>query len=215
MMHQKPNHNVSAMTQEQQYAAEDAPAEGQTIDWQKAQRGARLLLEAVGEDPERSGLTETWQRRVPALLETLTEGMRDAEKPVMRTFDAAATNLVIKTGIPVYSLCEHHLLPYYGTVHIAYRPTGQVVGLSKLTRYVRWHSRRLTMQEDLTADIAQGLADELGADAVLVELRATHLCEAMRGVETESVTTTRSVVGEPTDAERARFRDTVARVEDR
>jgi GTP cyclohydrolase I len=182
------------------------------IDWEKARRGTRLLLEAMGEDPDRPGLVETWERRVPAVFEAYSEGERAAEKPAMRTFETDSDELVVKTGIPLYSLCEHHLLPYHGTAHVAYRPAGRVVGLSKLPRYVRWQSRRLTMQEELTRDIADGLAEEVGAGAVLVEVSATHLCEAMRGVETETVTTTRATVGTPTATERGRFDDAIRRV---
>jgi len=181
------------------------------INHEKAQRGVRLLLEALGEDPEREELQDTWQRRVPDAFETLTEGNREAAKPTMRTFDAESDSLVVKTGIPVYSLCEHHLLPFHGTVDIAYRPDSEVVGLSKLARYVRWQSRQLTMQERLTNDIASGLAEELDAEAVLVEMNATHLCEAMRGIETKSTTTTRATVGDPTDEEREQFRSAIAR----
>nr|WP_211216874.1 GTP cyclohydrolase I [Halorubrum ezzemoulense] len=123
-------------------------------DYEKAQRGVRLLLNAVGEDPDSNALSETWQRRVPDGFATLTEGQREATKPTMRAFDAATTDLVVKTAIPVYSLCEHHLLPFFGTVHLAYHPTDEVVGPSKLTRYVRWQSRKLTRQEQLTNDIA-------------------------------------------------------------
>ena len=193
-----------------QLATEDAESE---IDQEKAQRGVRLLLEAVGKDPDSDALAETWQRRVPDAFATLTEGQRETAKPTMRTFDAETTDLVVKTGIPVYSLCEHHLLPFFGTVHLAYRPTGEVVGLSKLTRYVRWQSRQLTMQEQLTNDIASGLQEELDAGTVLVEMNATHLCEAMRGIETESTTTTRATVGEPNGAERERFQAAVNRTE--
>lgn len=193
-----------------QLATEDVESE---IDHEKAQRGVRLLLEAVGEDPNSDALAETWQRRVPDAFATLTEGQRETAKPTMRTFDAETTDLVVKTGIPVYSLCEHHLLPFFGTVHLAYRPTGEVVGLSKLTRYVRWQSRQLTMQERLTNNIASGLQEELDAGTVLVEMNATHLCEAMRGIETESTTTTRATVGEPNGAERERFQAAVNRTE--
>lgn len=185
------------------------------INWEKAQRSIRLLLEAVGEDPTREGLTDTWQRRVPEAFATLTEGKRDAAKPTMRTFDAESESLVVKTGIPVYSLCEHHLLPFFGTVHLAYRPNGSVVGLSKLTRYVRWQSRRLTMQEQLTTDIASGIANELDAATVFVEMNATHLCEAMRGIETKSTTTTREIIGEPTSIDRKQFRSAVRRTGER
>jgi GTP cyclohydrolase I len=166
------------------------------IDTAKAREGVRLLLEAVGEDPDRVGLEETWQRRVPDTFETLTEGDRETAKPTMRTFPADGHELVVKTGIPVYSLCEHHLLPYHGVAHVAYIPDGEVVGLSKLPRYVRWRSRRLTIQEGLTRDIATGLCEEVGATGVVVEMTATHLCEAMRGVERVTETTTRSAAGE-------------------
>ena len=191
-----------------------AAPESESIDHEKAQRGVRLLLEAMGENPDRPGLTETWKRRVPDVLETFSEGERPDDKPTMRTFDADSDGLIIKTGIPLYSLCEHHLLPYHGEAHVAYRPEAQVVGLSKLPRYVRWQSRRLTMQEQLTRDIADGLADEIGAEAVLVEITATHMCEAMRGVETSTATTTRATVGSPTDTEQRRFRDAIQRTED-
>lgn len=179
------------------------------IDWEKAQQGTRLLLEAVGKDPDRGALVDTWKRRVPASLETLTEGHRTAEKPDMRTFDAETDDLVIKTGIPLYSLCEHHLLPYHGTVHLAYRPNGQVVGLSKLARYVRWQSRKLTIQEQLTQSLATGLAEEIDAEAVVVEVSATHLCEAMRGIESATETTTQATVGNLSDKARRRFRSTI------
>lgn len=190
-------------------AEPDEPSDG--IDWEQAQEATRLLLDAVGEDPERDGLVDTWRRRVPAAYAELTAGAREAEKPTMRTFEAADEGLVVKTGIPFYSLCEHHLLPFHGEAHVAYRPDGEVVGLSKVIRYVRWRSRRLTIQEQLTRDVAEGLAEEIGADAVAVELSATHLCEAMRGVETETTTTSRATVGELRDGEERRFRDAIHR----
>lgn len=186
-----------------------APETG--IDWEQAQEGARLILDAIGEDPDTSPLRETWERRVPAMLETLSEGNRPEQKPMMRTFDADGEDLVVKTGIEFQSLCEHHLLPYTGTAHVAYRPNGSVVGLSKLIRYVRWQSRKPSIQEGLTRDIANGLAQELAAEAVAVELSATHLCEVMRGVESETVTTTRATVGDLSDAERDRFENTITR----
>ncbi|WP_114579044.1 GTP cyclohydrolase I [Saliphagus sp. LR7] len=185
------------------------------INREKAQRATRLLLEALGEDPDRPGLADTWERRVPDAFATLTDGIRENEKPTMRTFDAEADGLVVKTDIPFYSLCEHHLLPFHGTVHVAYRPRDKVVGLSKVARYVRWQSRQLTMQERLTNDIASGLAEELNVPLVLVEMDATHLCEAMRGIETKSTTITQTTVGEPTAIERAQFRTAVARAEGR
>ena len=197
------------MTQHSQLTQSD----DEGIDREKAQRATRLLLEALGEDPDRPGLEETWERRVPGAFATLTDGNRAEAKPTMRTFDAESDDLVVKTSIPFYSLCEHHLLPFHGTAHIAYRPGEEVVGLSKLARYVRWQSRQLTMQERLTNDVASGLSEELDAPVVLVEMNATHLCEAMRGIETETTTTTRTTVGEPTDVEREQFQAAVDRTE--
>jgi GTP cyclohydrolase I len=212
----------SQQLNQQQSAIQDEQANGQQscehvseteagIDEAKARRATKLLLEAIGEDPEAEELVDTWQRRVPSMMETLTEGSRDAEKPTMRTFTAESDDLVVKTGIPVYSLCEHHMLPYHGTAHVAYRPDGHVVGLSKLIRYVRWQSRRLTVQERLTRDIAAGLATEIDAESVLVEIEASHLCERMRGVETATRTTTRAEHGDPSERERNRFTDAITR----
>lgn len=179
------------------------------IDIEKAQEGTRLLLEAIGEDPGAAPYTETWQRRVPEALATLTTGSREDEKPQMRTFEAETNELVIKSGIPFHSLCKHHLLPYSGQATVAYRPRDEMVGLSKLSRYVRWQSRQLTTQEEVTEEIATGLRNELDAKTVMVQIAATHLCEAMRGVTTETETTTRAVAGEPTASQRRRFNHAV------
>lgn len=182
------------------------------IDIEKARRGSKLLLEAVGEDPGEEPLRETWQRRVPELVETLTEGSREEAKPTLRTFEEEADQLIVKTAIPVYSLCEHHLLPYHGVAHVGYHPGTEVIGLSKLPRYVRWQSRRLTTQEGLTEDIAAGLRREIEADSVMVQISAEHLCEAMRGVETATETTTRAVVGDPTERDREQFETVIENV---
>lgn len=190
-----------------------SPAGTTEFDEKKAREGARLLLEAVGRDPGEHGVSDTWTRRVPAMLETLTEGRRPEEKPTMRTFETETDGLVVKTGIPLYSLCEHHLLPFYGVAHVAYHPGESMVGLSKLARYVRWRSRRLTTQEALTSDIATGLADEIDATGVVVEVTATHMCEAMRGVETSTSTTTRETVGELSTTDREQFRESVRRAD--
>ncbi|GAB3680458.1 GTP cyclohydrolase I FolE [Salinarchaeum chitinilyticum] len=181
------------------------PTSDSEIDLEKARQGTRLLLEAVGEDPDEAPLTETWERRVPEMYETLTEGTRETAKPDLRTFEAETNEFVVKTEIPIYSLCEHHMLPFFGVAHIGYRPDEEIVGLSKLPRYVRWKSRRLTTQERLTADIAGGLYDELDPESVIVEVSATHLCEAMRGVETRTETTSRATGGELSDSDRTQF----------
>jgi len=184
------------------------------FDEEKAREGARLLLEAVGRNPDEAGIYDTWQRRMPEMLETLTEGRRHEAKPVMRTFDAETDSLVVKTGIPLYSMCEHHVLPFHGTAHVAYRPGEEMVGISKLVRYVRWRARQLTTQEELTRDIATGLADELAAESVLVELTATHMCEQMRGIETTTETTTFETVGDVPASDIEQFRDAVRRADD-
>jgi GTP cyclohydrolase I len=162
-----------------------------------------MLLEAIGEDPDREELVETWERRLPAALETLTEGQRTSDKPDVRTFEAETEDLVVKTGIPIYSLCEHHMLPYYGTAHVGYRPNGEIAGLSKLSRYVRWQSRRLTVQERLARELVEGLAE-----GVVLEITATHLCEAMRGIET-ATETTQATAGDITNEERQQFRSVI------
>lgn len=145
------------------------------------------------------------------MLETLTAGRHEKEKPTMRTFPAQSDGLIIKTGVPVYSLCEHHMLPFHGRAHVAYLPTDQMVGLSKLVRYVRWQSRRLTTQEELTRNIADGLVSELDASGVAVEITAMHMCEAMRGVETATATTTSEYLGDVPDECCEQFRETVRR----
>lgn len=197
MADQKSNTNVVRIDDEQQ------------VDYEKAQQATKMLLEAVGEDPSRSGLVETWRRRVPNAFETLTEGTRPAAKPEIRTFAAENDELIVKTGIRFYSLCEHHILPFYGHVHVAYRPDGRVVGLSKLARFVRWKSRQLSVQEELTREIADGLDEELNPRCILVQMSATHMCEAMRGVERKSTTHTSASAGDPSERDRDAFNNAV------
>ncbi|MDQ2052181.1 GTP cyclohydrolase I [Natronolimnohabitans sp. A-GB9] len=187
----------------------DATTGSTSFDEQKAREGTKLLLEAVGMDPTTDDVTDTWQRRVPDVLETLTVGMRAGEKPEMRTFETRGDGLVTKTGIPVNSLCKHHLLPFRGVAHVAYLPDTEMVGLSKLVRYIRWQSRRVTTQEALTRDIAAGLAEELDAEAVAVEITASHMCEAMRGVEVETETTTRERIGDLSEREWRQFQGSI------
>lgn len=154
------------------------------------------LLASIGEDPERDGLEATHERRVPDMWEELSEGYDEDEKPTMRTFDVDHDEMVVKEGIQFFSLCEHHMLPFFGKVHIGYIPDGEVLGLSKLTRYTKWKSRVLTNQEELTREIADGLQDEVSSQGVMVVIEAEHLCEQMRGVEGHgSVTKTSAVRG--------------------
>lgn len=161
----------------------------QYIETETVQDAFHNLLSEAGENPARSGLEETWKRRAPEMWRTLTEGYSDDAKPRMTTFSADHEEMVVKTGIPFYSLCEHHLLPFFGEVHVAYVPDGKIVGLSKLIRYTRWKARRLNTQEKFTEDLVKGLAEELVSEGVMVVTEAEHLCEAMRGIETPSTTT--------------------------
>lgn len=172
------------------------------VDQEKVERAIRLLLEGIGEDPDRDGLLETPQR-VARMYAELAGGMdQSAAEHLAKTFDVAGSDMVVERDIQFYSLCEHHLLPFFGTVHIAYVPDGKVVGLSKLARTVEVFARRLQVQERLTGQIADALMGELGAKGAMVMVRAEHMCMSMRGVNkpgAQTVTTARRGVFE-TDA---------------
>jgi len=157
----------------------------------------REMLREIGEDPEREGLVKTPQR-VAAALSFLTSGYRtDAAKLINGAIFTQQTNsMVIVKNIEVYSLCEHHMLPFFGRCHIGYIPTGRVFGVSKLARLVDMYARRLQLQERLTEQISQEIMDSVGATGVGVMIEARHLCMMMRGVEKQnSVMVTSSVLG--------------------
>ena len=162
------------------------------------------LLVEIGEDPHREGLVKTPQR-VAQAIEFLTSGSRvDAQKLINGAVFTQATNsMVIVKNIEVYSLCEHHMLPFFGRCHIGYIPSGRVFGVSKLARLVDMYARRLQLQERLTEQISQEVMDSVAAKGVGVMIEARHLCMMMRGVEKQnSVMITSSVLGT--------FRDSVA-----
>lgn len=166
-----------------------------SVDKDEIREATKNLLEAIGEDPEREELQETWRRRVPDSWEELTEGYREEEKPTMTTFTTDSQDMVIKTDITYYSLCAHHLIPFHGVAHIGYIPDEEKVGLSKLKRYTRWKSRQLHNQEELTAEIADGLMEEINARGVIVVLdESEHMCEQMRGVEANGTKTITSAI---------------------
>lgn len=153
------------------------------MNTQKIEQGVRLLLEGIGEDPNREGLLET-PARVARACEELFAGLETtAENHLSKTFEFVNDNLVIEKNIPFYSLCEHHLLPFYGEVHIAYVPNGKVAGLSKLARTVEVYAKRPQIQERMTQQIAEAICDYLGAKGVLVVAKAEHLCMTMRGIK--------------------------------
>jgi len=157
----------------------------------------RELLAEIGEDPQREGLVKTPQR-VAAALAFLTSGSRaDATQLINGAIFMQKTNsMVIVKNIEVYSLCEHHMLPFFGRCHIGYIPNGRVFGVSKLARLVDMYARRLQLQERLTEQISQAIMDSIDAAGVGVMIEARHLCMMMRGVEKQnSVMITSSVVG--------------------
>jgi GTP cyclohydrolase IA len=145
------------------------------------------LLIGIGEDPQREGLTRT-PERVEASLKFLTRGYRlDVEKVINGAlFDATYDEMVVVKDIEIYSLCEHHLLPFYGKCHIAYIPNRKIVGLSKMPRIVDVFSRRLQVQERLTTQIASALNKYLEPQGVGVVIEAFHLCMMMRGVQKQN-----------------------------
>jgi GTP cyclohydrolase IA len=156
------------------------------------------LLTYIGEDPKRGGLVET-PARVLAAWEFWSSGYGREPKDVLKTFtDGAekADEMVYQGGIPFYSHCEHHLAPFFGYAHLAYIPNGKIVGLSKLARLTEIFARRLQVQERMGAQIADALADNLGAHGVGVVLQARHLCMESRGIQkTGTVTITSSLRG--------------------
>src|SRR5438046_9387511 len=149
------------------------------------ERSFRDLLEAVGEDPERQGLLRTPQRAARA-FEFLTNGYRQDLDDIVNNaiFDSEASEIVLVKDIELYSLCEHHLLPFVGKAHVAYIPNGAVIGLSKVARIVDVFARRLQIQENLTVQIADALMKCLRPNGVAVGIEAKHLCMMMRGAAT-------------------------------
>lgn len=153
------------------------------IDKNKIKEGVRLILEGIGEDVNREGLLET-PDRIARMYEEICGGMReDAARHLERTFHASNNEMVIEKDIVFYSMCEHHMMPFFGKAHIAYIPDEKVVGLSKLARTVEVFARRLQIQEQLTAQIADALMDNLMPKGVMVMIEAEHLCMTMRGVK--------------------------------
>ncbi|WP_103064271.1 GTP cyclohydrolase I FolE [Actinomyces qiguomingii] len=159
-------------------------------------RAIRDLLTAVGEDPDRDGLRETPERIARALAEMLSGLREDPASHLETVFDAAHQEMVLVRDIPLYSVCEHHLLPFHGVAHVGYIPgeDGRVTGLSKLARLVEGYARRPQVQERLTSQIADAMVERLGVRGVLVVIEAEHLCMSMRGVHKPGANTVTSAV---------------------
>ncbi|MDE2004851.1 MAG: GTP cyclohydrolase I FolE [Betaproteobacteria bacterium] len=176
------------------------------IDVHRIERLTRELLEALGEDPQREGLVRT-PARVASALAFLTSGNRTDIGVVINDaiFTQTTNSMVIVKNIEVYSLCEHHMLPFFGRCHIGYIPTGRVFGVSKLARLVDMYARRLQLQERLTEQISHAVQESIDARGVGVMIEAQHLCMMMRGVEKQnSQMITSSVLGTFRDSQATR-----------
>lgn len=163
------------------------------MDKEKIKNGARLILEGIGEDIFREGLLET-PDRIARMYEEIFSGInKTAESELEKTFTVESNDLVVEKDITYFSMCEHHLVPFYGKAHLAYIPNGKVAGLSKLARTVEVYSKKPQIQERLTKEIADALMKYLDAKGVMVVIEGEHMCMTMRGVKkpgTKTITTT-------------------------
>jgi GTP cyclohydrolase I len=180
---------------------------GSSIDLGRIERAVREILFAIGEDPDRDGLVAT-PRRVAKMYEEIFAGLgEDPGEHLSVLFEADHDEMVMLKDIPVYSVCEHHLVPWFGRAHVAYIPNddGRITGLSKLARLVDGFSRRPQVQERLTTQVADRLEAVLAPRGVLVVVEAEHLCMSMRGVRKPgAVTVTSAVRGLMRDSPAAR-----------
>lgn len=151
------------------------------VDQERIQKAVREILIAVGENPDRDGLKDT-PARVARMYNEIVFSDTDPGQHLSTTFDETYNEIVILKDIPFFSLCEHHMMPFQGKAHIAYLPSGRIVGLSKLARLVEGFAQRLQVQERLTCQIADTLMEKLQPRGVAVLLEASHTCMTMRGI---------------------------------
>lgn len=153
------------------------------VDKERIKKAVSEILIAIGEDCDREGLVDT-PNRVARMFEELTSGYNDnASTHLSKVFNESGSELVVEKDINFSSTCEHHLMPFFGKVHIGYVPNGKVVGLSKLARVVDVYAKRLQLQERLNSEIADSIYKELNAKAVIVAIEAEHTCMTVRGVK--------------------------------
>ena len=163
------------------------------VDKAKVEQAIRLLLEGIGEDVEREGLKET-PNRIARMCEEIYGGLdQEADEHLLKQFEVENNEMVLEKDITFYSMCEHHMLPFFGKAHVAYIPDGEVVGLSKIARTVEVFARRLQLQEQLTAQIADAFMDNLQPQGVMVMIEAEHLCMTMRGIKKPGAQTVTTV----------------------
>src|SRR5947208_1265697 len=177
--------------------AKNAGPASARVDLERIARGVRLILEGIGEDPEREGLQDT-PRRVAEMYAELTAGMReDPSQHIVPLSGNKHDEMVIVKDISIASLCEHHLAPFVGKCHIAYIPSkGKILGVSKLARLAETFARRLQLQERLTSEIANTLFEELQPLGVMVVIEAEHACMTLRGIKKPgAITVTSAVLG--------------------
>ncbi|WP_370945153.1 GTP cyclohydrolase I FolE [Amycolatopsis sp. cg5] len=166
------------------------------FDQDRAEKAVRELLLACGEDPDRDGLLDTPARVARAYREMFAGLYTDPDHVLDKTFDESHEELILVTDIPMFSQCEHHLVPFHGVAHVGYIPNceGRVTGLSKLARLVDLYSKRPQVQERLTSQVADALVRKLDPRGVIVVIEAEHLCMAMRGIRKPGARTTTSAV---------------------
>ena len=174
------------------------------MDKNRIEKAIKELIEAIGEDPNREGLQDT-PSRVARMYEEILSGYEDdAKVHLSKTFTVKTSDIVIEKDIQFSSMCEHHLMPFFGKIHIAYIPNEKVVGLSKLARCVETYARRLQLQEQLTNQVCEALYKNLNAKGVMVVCEAEHTCMTCRGVrKMGSKTITYSVLGDIDDKKKA------------
>ncbi len=166
-----------------------------SVDLKKIETAAKMILEAIGENPNRDGLIKT-PKRVAKAFEEICSGYFKDPKEVLNDalFDSTNNEMVVVRNIEFYSMCEHHILPFFGRVHVAYIPDKKVVGLSKIPRMVEVFARRLQIQEQLTEQIADAIMDVVKPKGVGVVIHARHMCMEMRGVKTKHSYTSSSAL---------------------
>lgn len=167
-----------------------------SVDHAKIEAAVREILTAIGEDPDRDGLLDT-PARVARMYAEITSGLHeDPEEHLYKVFDVDHDEMIMVRDIPIYSMCEHHLLPFYGSAHVAYIPKagGRITGLSKIARLVDGFARRPQVQERLTRQVADAVQSALDPAGVLVVVEAEHMCMSMRGVRKPGSSTVTSAV---------------------